>query len=207
MASSFITNALQVNFDSILGIQNNEGMKYVAIYETRFAGFFNLLTDGLTNLSEVPKDLVLQESFLLSKSGEPVQVSCKKRLMKYEFLLLNDILGKSIIVKAGSFDAHLAQIPDGMMLPSLTAAQPTKIKFRNEIQIRGIEDRDWYKANLPKIAATDKGNKPLDHHGDDLILSFFQSEKSEGYAVRQGHIFQRREDISLGGDGFSEESS
>ncbi|KZV26490.1 hypothetical protein F511_36606 [Dorcoceras hygrometricum] len=152
MASSFFTNDLQVNFDSILGSQNNEGMvqmfraleatgirgflgcpyvlyeqeleqffdtafvqngdvvcavseKFVAISETRFAGVFNLPTDGLTDLSEVPNDLVAQARVLFSKSSEPIQFSCKKRMMKYDFHLLNDILAKSITVKAGSFDA------------------------------------------------------------------------------------------------------
>ncbi|KZV47083.1 hypothetical protein F511_07870 [Dorcoceras hygrometricum] len=152
MASAFITNALQVNFDSVLGIQDNEGMiqmfraleatglrgflgcpsvlyeqeleqffytafvqdgdvvcalsgMYVAISETRFSGVFNLPTDGLTDLSEVPNDLVLLARTLFSNTSVPVQFSCKKRLMKYEFRLLNDILAKSITVKAGSFDA------------------------------------------------------------------------------------------------------
>ncbi|KZV32056.1 splicing factor 3B subunit 1-like [Dorcoceras hygrometricum] len=39
------------------------------------------------------------------RSGEPVKTSCKKRKMKYEFRLLNDILAKSVTVKVGSFDA------------------------------------------------------------------------------------------------------
>ncbi|KZV17566.1 hypothetical protein F511_19963 [Dorcoceras hygrometricum] len=146
MASSFITKALQVNFDSVLGIQDNDGMvqmfraleatglrgflgcpsvlyeqeleqfldtdmvqdgdvvcavsgKYIAISEDRFAGVFNLPTDGLTDLLEVPNDLVLQERTLFSKTSVPVQFSCKKRLMKYEFRLLNAILAKSITVK------------------------------------------------------------------------------------------------------------
>ncbi|KZV44395.1 ubiquitin carboxyl-terminal hydrolase 8-like [Dorcoceras hygrometricum] len=60
-----------------------------------------------------------------------------------------------------SIEEHLAQIPDGMMLPSLTAEDPTKIKFCREIKIRGVEDGDWYKENIPKIDATDKGKKPL----------------------------------------------
>ncbi|KZV56783.1 hypothetical protein F511_19442 [Dorcoceras hygrometricum] len=38
-------------------------------------------------------------------SGEPVKTSCEKRKLKYEFRLLNDILAKSVTVKAGSFDA------------------------------------------------------------------------------------------------------
>ncbi|KZV54115.1 hypothetical protein F511_16955 [Dorcoceras hygrometricum] len=124
IASSFITNALQVNFDSVLGIQNIEGMvqmfraleatglrdflgcpSNVSISEDRFAGVFNLPTDGLTDLSKVPNDLVLPARTLFSKTSVPVQFSCKKRLMKYEFCLLNNILAKSITVKAGSFDA------------------------------------------------------------------------------------------------------
>ncbi|KZV30245.1 hypothetical protein F511_38990 [Dorcoceras hygrometricum] len=60
-----------------------------------------------------------------------------------------------------SIEEHLARIPEGMMLPSLTSAEPTKIKFCNEIEIRGVADGDWYKENLPKIAATDKGKKYL----------------------------------------------
>ncbi|KZV36906.1 hypothetical protein F511_08718 [Dorcoceras hygrometricum] len=154
MASSFITNALQVNFESVLGISDNDEMvnmfkalestglrdflgcssvlyeqeleqffdtalvqdgditcvvsgKYVAISEDKFAGIFNLPTEGLTDLSEVRNNLVLQERTLFSKLSVPVQFSCKKRLMKYEFRLLNDILAKSITVKAGSFDAVL----------------------------------------------------------------------------------------------------
>ncbi|KZV35744.1 hypothetical protein F511_30082 [Dorcoceras hygrometricum] len=152
MASVFITNALQVKFDSVMGIQDNDGMvnmfkalestglrgflgcppvlyeqeleqffettmvqdgdvtcavsgKYVAISKDRFAGVFNLPTDGLTDLSEVPNHLVLQARTVFSKSENPVQYSCKKRLLKYEFRLLHDILAKSITVKAGSFDA------------------------------------------------------------------------------------------------------
>ncbi|KZV52229.1 hypothetical protein F511_38562 [Dorcoceras hygrometricum] len=152
MASSFISNALQINFESVLGIQDNEGMvnmfkdleasglrgflgcpsvlyeqdleqffdtaivqdgditcavsgKYVAISESRFAGVFNFPTDGLTDLSKVPNHLVMQDRTVFSRLDTPIQYSCKKKLLKYEFRLLNDILAKSITVKAGSFDA------------------------------------------------------------------------------------------------------
>ncbi|KZV34213.1 hypothetical protein F511_39444 [Dorcoceras hygrometricum] len=141
MASSYISNALQINFDSILGIQDNDGTvnmfraleatglrgflgcpsvlyeqeleqffdttliqdgdvtcavsgKYVEISISRFSVVFNLPTDGLIDLSDVQNDLVLQERTLFSNSGKPVQFSCKKRLLKYEFRLLNDILEK-----------------------------------------------------------------------------------------------------------------
>ncbi|KZT76590.1 dystroglycan-like [Dorcoceras hygrometricum] len=149
MASAYISNALQINFDSVLGIQENEGMvnmfkaletyglreflgcpsvlyeqelvqffdtaivqdgditcavsgKYVEIFESRFAGVFNLPTDGFTDLSEVPNHLVMQARTVFARIDTHVPYSCKKRLLKYEFRLLNDILAKSITVKAGS---------------------------------------------------------------------------------------------------------
>ncbi|KZV18831.1 hypothetical protein F511_09654 [Dorcoceras hygrometricum] len=70
-----------------------------------FAGLFGLPTEGLVNLSEVPKDFVFDARCIFSQSGEPISTYGKKRLMKYEYRLLNDILDKSVTVKAGSFDA------------------------------------------------------------------------------------------------------
>ncbi|KZV48232.1 hypothetical protein F511_26777 [Dorcoceras hygrometricum] len=80
MASSFTTTALQVNIDSVLGIADNAEMeleqffdtalvqdnditgvvsgKNIAITEDRFAGVFGLPTEGLVDISEVPKDIV-----------------------------------------------------------------------------------------------------------------------------------------------------
>ncbi|KZV40385.1 hypothetical protein F511_01707 [Dorcoceras hygrometricum] len=55
----------------------------------------------------------------------------------------------------------LKQIPEDMMLPSVTAAEPTKIKFGHGITINGAADGDWYKASLPKFAVADKGKAPL----------------------------------------------
>ncbi|KZV28978.1 hypothetical protein F511_07538 [Dorcoceras hygrometricum] len=70
--------------------------KYVAISESRFAGVFNLPTDGITDLSEVPNHLVMQARTVFARLDKHVPYSCKKRLLKYEFRLLNDILAKSI---------------------------------------------------------------------------------------------------------------
>ncbi|KZV36975.1 hypothetical protein F511_21178 [Dorcoceras hygrometricum] len=61
-----------------------------------------------------------------------------------------------------TIEEHLTLIPDGVMLPSLTSAEPTKIKFSSTIEIRGVEDGDWYKKNLPSIIPTDKGKKSLE---------------------------------------------
>ncbi|KZV55499.1 hypothetical protein F511_39003 [Dorcoceras hygrometricum] len=77
----------------------------VEISENVLAGAFQLPMDGLTDLSEVPKDLVFDARSIVSESGEQVSTSCKKREMNIEFRLLSDILAKTIFVKAGSFDA------------------------------------------------------------------------------------------------------
>ncbi|KZV42454.1 hypothetical protein F511_36189 [Dorcoceras hygrometricum] len=152
MASPFITNALQVNFGSVLEIADNEGMvtmfraleasglrgflgcqsvlyekeleqffdtalvqdgditgavsgKFFSISESRFAEVFGLPTEGLVDVSEAPKNLINNAKSIFSKTGQPISTYGKKRLMKYEFRMLNDILAKSITVKAGSFDA------------------------------------------------------------------------------------------------------
>ncbi|KZV28200.1 hypothetical protein F511_21176 [Dorcoceras hygrometricum] len=123
MATSLIFNALQGNFDSVLSLPD-EGMiamfkalestglliscvqsKYVGISEELFAGAFELPTEGLTLMDAVPKDLVYDARSLFSASGEPVKTSCKKKELKIEFRLMNDIFAKSVTVKAGSFDA------------------------------------------------------------------------------------------------------
>ncbi|KZV46811.1 rho GTPase-activating protein 1-like [Dorcoceras hygrometricum] len=86
--------------------------------------------------------------------------------MKEELEPLSKVLETSVSPtpddESLSIEEHLAQIPDGMMLPSITAVEPTKIKFCSGIEIRGVEAGDLYKTNLPKIAATDKGKKPLE---------------------------------------------
>ncbi|KZV26641.1 splicing factor 3B subunit 1-like [Dorcoceras hygrometricum] len=79
--------------------------KLVAISEELFAGTFELPLEGLTDLHEVPKDLVFEARSVFSYDGKQLSTSCKKREMTSEFRLLNDILAKSMTVKAGSFDA------------------------------------------------------------------------------------------------------
>ncbi|KZV15699.1 hypothetical protein F511_32121 [Dorcoceras hygrometricum] len=86
------------------GGQHIQGMS-VEISEEIFAGAFALPLDGLTDLSEIPKDLVFDVRSIFSDSGKQASTSCKKREIKIEFRLLSDILAKSIFVKAGSFDA------------------------------------------------------------------------------------------------------
>ncbi|KZV53646.1 BRCT domain-containing protein [Dorcoceras hygrometricum] len=65
---------------------------------------FELSTEGLTDMSDVPKDLVFDARTAFSYDGKQLNTSYKKREMKFEYRLLNDILAKTVTVKAGSFD-------------------------------------------------------------------------------------------------------
>ncbi|KZV44507.1 hypothetical protein F511_24256 [Dorcoceras hygrometricum] len=77
----------------------------IEISEEVFSTTFELPTECLTDLSEVPKNLVFDARSLFSESTEQVSVSCLKKELKIAYHLLSDILAKTIYVKAGSFDA------------------------------------------------------------------------------------------------------
>ncbi|KZV39266.1 hypothetical protein F511_14567 [Dorcoceras hygrometricum] len=77
----------------------------VEISESLFATTFDLPTEGLTDLSDVPKNLVFDARSLFSESKEQVSISCLKKELKIQYRLLHDILAKTLFVKAGSFDA------------------------------------------------------------------------------------------------------
>ncbi|KZV25330.1 hypothetical protein F511_34119 [Dorcoceras hygrometricum] len=77
----------------------------IEISESVFAAAFGLPTEGLTDLSEVPRDHLSNAQKLFSASEKEVSVSCLKKEVKMQFRLLSDILAKSLFVKAGSFDA------------------------------------------------------------------------------------------------------
>ncbi|KZV36035.1 Brassinosteroid signaling positive regulator-related protein [Dorcoceras hygrometricum] len=151
MASSFYSNTLHVDFDSVLAM-DNPGMVSVfnalmasglegflgcpaVLYEAALVDFFNngsvsdglvvssvngvpveiteqllaetfeLPLDGLSELSEIPRDKVFDAKSIVSLTGEPVSTSGKKSQLKIEYRLLCDIMAKTISVKAGSFNA------------------------------------------------------------------------------------------------------
>ncbi|KZV50874.1 hypothetical protein F511_11553 [Dorcoceras hygrometricum] len=79
--------------------------KFVSISPTLFAKVFDLPTEGISNFSEVPKEKVYDARSFFSQKGVQIDVHGKKKYMKHEFRLLNDILAKAITVKAGSFDS------------------------------------------------------------------------------------------------------
>ncbi|KZV30378.1 hypothetical protein F511_35038 [Dorcoceras hygrometricum] len=61
-----------------------------------------------------------------------------------------------------SIDDLLMQISDNMMLPSVTAAEVTKIRLGSSIAINEVQDSDWYYSSLPRISIHDKGKEPLE---------------------------------------------
>ncbi|KZV44956.1 hypothetical protein F511_27930 [Dorcoceras hygrometricum] len=108
--SSAIYKAALVEFFQNASVRDDKVVsavqgKSVEISEELFAGTFELPTEGLTDMHDVPKDLVIDARSAFSMSGEQLKTSCKKREMKFEFRLLNDILAKTVTVKASSFDA------------------------------------------------------------------------------------------------------
>ncbi|KZV51885.1 hypothetical protein F511_13569 [Dorcoceras hygrometricum] len=76
----------------------------IEISEEVFATTFELPTEGLTDLSKVPKNLVFDARSLFSESTEQVSVSCLKKELKIAYRLLSNILAKTVYIKAGYFD-------------------------------------------------------------------------------------------------------
>ncbi|KZV52501.1 delphilin-like [Dorcoceras hygrometricum] len=100
---------LEQFFDTTL-VQNGDitgavSGKFFSVSQSRFAEVFTLPTEGLVDFSDVLKNMVYDARSIFSKSGEQVSTHGKKKFMKYEYRLLNDILAKAITVKAESFDA------------------------------------------------------------------------------------------------------
>ncbi|KZV34335.1 delphilin-like [Dorcoceras hygrometricum] len=77
----------------------------IEISEQLLAATFEYPVDGLSELSEMPKDKIFDARSIVSFSGEPVSLSGGKNQMKIEFRLLCDIMAKAISVKARSFNA------------------------------------------------------------------------------------------------------
>ncbi|KZV21078.1 pentatricopeptide repeat-containing protein mitochondrial [Dorcoceras hygrometricum] len=113
------SDALQVNFDSVMSFPNEDMVQmFKGIESNGLRGFLGCLSvlvaffahsllpiEGLTYMDDVPKALINAEMTDFSTSGALIKTSCKKKEMKVEFRLLNDILAKTVTAKAGSFDA------------------------------------------------------------------------------------------------------
>ncbi|KZV40439.1 hypothetical protein F511_42346 [Dorcoceras hygrometricum] len=77
----------------------------IEISQEMFAAAFELPTEGLIDLTDVPNNFVFYARSLFSDSKEQVSMSCLKKALKFHYRLLHDILEETIYVKAGSFDS------------------------------------------------------------------------------------------------------
>ncbi|KZV58689.1 pentatricopeptide repeat-containing protein [Dorcoceras hygrometricum] len=120
MASTFIANSYQVNFDSVLLISDHDGMLNIfkaleasglrgflgcesVLYEKELEQFFDtaLIQDGdITGAISGKYFSVSQSQF-----AEDLRYQRRGWFLKHEYRLLNDILAKALTVKAGSSDA------------------------------------------------------------------------------------------------------
>ncbi|KZV47456.1 pentatricopeptide repeat-containing protein-like [Dorcoceras hygrometricum] len=87
MASSFYSNSQHVDFESVLTIEDPgmDGLVVstvngvpIEISEQLLAETFELPVDGLSELSEMPKDKLYDARSIISLSGEPVNLSGRK---------------------------------------------------------------------------------------------------------------------------------
>ncbi|KZV41255.1 hypothetical protein F511_41296 [Dorcoceras hygrometricum] len=60
-----------------------------------------------------------------------------------------------------SLDDLLIQIYEDTMLPSVTAAEITKFRLGESVNIQEVQERDVYYASLPRISVHDKRKEPL----------------------------------------------
>ncbi|KZV47957.1 hypothetical protein F511_32048 [Dorcoceras hygrometricum] len=61
-----------------------------------------------------------------------------------------------------SIDDLLMQISEDMMLPYVTAAEITKIRLGDSLNIHEVQEHDLYYASLPRISIHDKGKEKLE---------------------------------------------
>ncbi|KZV29678.1 kinetochore protein [Dorcoceras hygrometricum] len=193
MASSLIANALQVNFDSVLGISDNDGMvkmfgalestglhgflgcpsvlyekeleqffdtalvknneilwvihgKVVVITEERFAGVFELPTEGLTDLSEVPKNLVFD--------ARTIHFELKVNWSKLLFDILKEMTDRSS-KRAKGYAAQICVLLKGD--PAVTLEE---VKTFPPLKILSAKTVSTYVATSNTIDARSESDEP-----------------------------------------------
>ncbi|KZV47805.1 protein FANTASTIC FOUR 3-like [Dorcoceras hygrometricum] len=106
-------------------------------------------------------DQWLEESFkdfVVNKTGTVVEAESSK-VHVVEKDMDKAVGSKHTEEEHMSIDDLLLQISDDMMLPPFTAAEITKIRLGESININEVQERDWYYASLP-IPLTIKGRNP-----------------------------------------------
>ncbi|KZV26418.1 hypothetical protein F511_14496 [Dorcoceras hygrometricum] len=172
----------------------------VEISENMFAAAFELPTEGLTDLSDVPKNLVFDARIAAAGGGAQPAYTVDGSENWYT-LAYEEYYGRNIDERVAtpsdtdeefiadkptdqlfpdagnvaeataskqhaeelmSIDDLLLQISYDMLLPSVTAAEITKIRLGESINIPGVQERDLYYARLPRISTHDKRKEILE---------------------------------------------
>ncbi|KZV30412.1 hypothetical protein F511_30906 [Dorcoceras hygrometricum] len=76
----------------------------LVITEDMFSTIFNLPTEGIIGLGDIPKETIVEMSSRFSATNVPFRAPSKKREMLIEYHFLHDIVAKSLCAKVGSFD-------------------------------------------------------------------------------------------------------
>ncbi|KZV16417.1 hypothetical protein F511_30990 [Dorcoceras hygrometricum] len=175
MASSFIANAHQVNFESVLdsddeNVEEQESVKdtvAVAVEESTVVKHTDevdvIIGQVLEETSKLATDEAEQreqhldepETETVDKTEDSKEVAVAKTPEKA-------VGSNQTDEELMSIDDLLMQISDNMMLPSVSAAEVTKIRLGSSIEINEVHDSDWYYASLPRISTHDKGKEPLE---------------------------------------------
>ncbi|KZV55435.1 hypothetical protein F511_39911 [Dorcoceras hygrometricum] len=135
----------------------------VEISKGMFATAFGLPTEGLTDVSDVPNDLVFDARSLFSESEEQQEKQDSEEEIDFDVAKTGEEArsSKHHPEELMSLDDLLIQISEDTMLPSVTVAEITKIRLGESINIQEVQDRDVYYASLPRIFVHDKGKEPL----------------------------------------------
>ncbi|KZV57350.1 (-)-isopiperitenol/(-)-carveol dehydrogenase, mitochondrial-like [Dorcoceras hygrometricum] len=214
MASSLINNVFQVYVDSVLGMED-EGMVAMfeslvssglrgflvcssAIYEPALVEFFLNATvrDDKVVSTVQGKSVEISEEQFAVNCRQRLKTSCKKREMKFEFRLLNDILAKTImsnilfkgfkemvtlgskqargfavqicIILKGSSDLELGESKDFPPLKILTAKTVGKyIAINKNIVVEDVDDMPRVKKTAVKKAVSKK--RPAATTGEPVL--------------------------------------
>ncbi|KZV58114.1 developmentally-regulated G-protein 3 [Dorcoceras hygrometricum] len=125
-------------------------------------------TDEIDDIIDIGDDFDqwLEESFkdfVVNETGTVVEAESSK-VPVVEKDMDKAVGSKHTEEEHMSIDDLLLQISDDMMLLSVTAAEITKIRLGESININEVQERDWYYASLPRISTHDKGKEPLEEN-------------------------------------------
>ncbi|KZV49319.1 hypothetical protein F511_38899 [Dorcoceras hygrometricum] len=162
--ASFTVNALQVNFESVLSMDNAGMVKMFKSLEESglrvFLGASGSVLEGAlteffanaTVITETIVSTVAKRKIVIMKDVNSEMSPNKKKDMKVEYRLLHDIVAKSLSVKAGSFDVATTEKFEMMVAISagLKIQQILSLEHRAQADEKPTQDGDTIRAKLVK---------------------------------------------------------